>query len=351
MKRKRPKIWQMAAGITFVIGFPSTVFSVAILFTSFIYQQFNLALPAFVAQLITSMVGLFFCFFIAFILSRFFDQERKFYKPIIETLGKIAAGDFKARLDDNYLEAHGMLGDLTKSVNNMALELNKMEAMRQEFISNVSHEIQSPLTSIRGFAQALHNEQLTTAERNHYLEIIEIESTRVSRISENLLKLASLEGDHVKFEPKCYRLDKQVRDLIIACEPQWTAKELEMDVALPEVEITADQDLLSQVWVNLIHNSLKFTPPGGKICVALQPQPGKVEFRIEDSGVGISEEEQAHVFERFYKADKSRTQSNGGSGLGLSIAHKIVELHQGSISVASTPGVRTTFSVCLPLQA
>jgi len=230
----------------------------------------------------------------------------------------------------------------------MALELDQMENMRQEFISNVSHEIQSPLTSIRGFARALENDQLSVAERHHYLSIIETESTRLSRITEDLLKLATLESDQVQLEPKPYRLDKQVRSLILACEPQWMEKELEMDVVLDELQVTADEDLLSQVWINLIHNSIKFTPQGGRVRVELHRQNGNVEFKITDTGMGISEEDQARLFERFFKADKSRTRSNGGSGLGLSIAKKIVDLHKGTIEVKSNVGAGTIITVSLP---
>jgi signal transduction histidine kinase len=108
---------------------------------------------------------------------------------------------------------------------------------------------------------------------------------------------------------------------------------------------------LSQVWNNLIYNSIKFTPQGGRICVDLYQQDGTIAFGIADTGIGISEEDQAHIFERFYKADKSRTRSNGGgSGLGLSIAQKIIEMHHGSIAVASTPGEGTTFTVSLPID-
>ena len=124
-----------------------------------------------------------------------------------------------------------------QTVNVMALKLDEMEKMRQEFISDVSHEIQSPLTSIRGFASALQQDHLTAEERRHYLDIIEAESVRLSRLSANLLKLTSLESDHVRFEPKSYRLDTQIRGLILACEPQWAEKDLEMDVTLEEADI------------------------------------------------------------------------------------------------------------------
>jgi two-component system phosphate regulon sensor histidine kinase PhoR len=138
--------------------------------------------------------------------------------------------------------------------------------------SNVSHEIQSPLTSISGFSRALQNEGLSTEERNHYLVIIETESKRLSKLSDNLLKLTSLESKQHPFDPKAYRLDKQLRKVVLACEPQWVEKGIEMDIDLGEVEIVADEDMMNQVWVNLIHNGIKFTPIGGTIRIELQQQ-------------------------------------------------------------------------------
>jgi two-component system phosphate regulon sensor histidine kinase PhoR len=222
--------------------------------------------------------------------------------------------------------------------------------MRQEFISNVSHEIQSPLTSIRGFAQALENDHLSAEERHHYLSIIEEESTRLSRITEDLLKLASLESEQLHFEPKPYRLDKQIRSLILACEPQWSIKSINMDVSLEELTVTADEDLLSQVWINLIHNSIKFTPEAGSIRVELHSHDSQVVFKIADTGIGISDEDRTRIFERFYKADKSRTRTKEGSGLGLSIVRKIVDLHKGSVDVESKVDTGTTFTISLPAK-
>jgi signal transduction histidine kinase len=231
----------------------------------------------------------------------------------------------------------------------MALELHQMEVMRQEFISNVSHEIQSPLTSIRGFARALQNDRLNPEERSHYLTIIETESMRLSKLSDNLLKLTALDSAQVQFEPKSYRLDRQIRDLILACEPQWADKGIDMDVCLAEVAIAADEDLLSQVWTNLIHNSIKFTPSGGSVRIELRPCADQIVFTIADTGIGIAETDQALVFERFFKADASRDRTKGGNGLGLAIAHKIVDLHHGTIGVESVLGAGATFSVCLPV--
>lgn len=339
-----------------VIVFLTFSFSLIFFLTDWIYNLTGLNLPPLVVQVLNAFGGLFLFGLAISLLSRFFRAaqlagEMKVFGPIIEALEKIAKGDFSVALENN-LDKHTrermVIGDLIQSVNKMAFELNQIETMRQEFVSNVSHEIQSPLTSIRGFAQALKNNDLSGEERQHYLTIIEAESMRLSRLSDNLLKLASLDAAQIKFETKAYRLDKQIRNLLLACEPQWLDKALDLDVFLQEVTVTGDEDLLSQVWLNLIHNGIKFTQPGGKLCLNLNCAGDSIEFKITDTGIGISEEEQTHIFERFYKADKSRTGLNGGSGLGLSITKKIVELHKGTIEVESCLGRGTTFLVSLP---
>jgi signal transduction histidine kinase len=124
-----------------------------------------------------------------------------------------------------------------------------------------------------------------------------------------------------------------------------------MDISLEEVTCLGDEDLLSQVWMNLLYNSIKFTPQGKKINISLDCRDGQVQFMIRDSGIGISPEDLGRIFERFYKADPSRTASAGGSGLGLSIAKKIVEMHQGTIEVESQVGAGALFKVILPLKS
>jgi two-component system, OmpR family, phosphate regulon sensor histidine kinase PhoR len=350
MTRKRSKLSGMGWFI-FMLALLIGMFSASFYLTGYLYKIIHVNPSAVLVQIVNSLSGLFFSGLIVSLVIKIASAhgwlpERNVFNPIVEALEKIAKGDFSVRLESANPD-NQMVGVLANSINNMALELEQMENLRQEFISNVSHEIQSPLTSIGGFAQALQNDQLGLEERHHYLSIIETESRRVSRITEDLLKLAALESEHAKFEPKPYRLDKQVRSLILACEPQWEDKKLEMNVSLEEVVVTADEDLLSQVWTNLIHNSIKFTPEGGKVWIDLQQQGEAVEFKIRDSGFGIAPEDQARIFERFYKADRSRTRSNGGSGLGLAIAKKIVELHGGKIGVESDPGTGTTFMVRL----
>ncbi|GIM46620.1 two-component sensor histidine kinase [Collibacillus ludicampi] len=278
----------------------------------------------------------------------FFIAARYLVKPIrlmTEATKKMAKGDFNVKVS---VKQKDELGVLAESFNQMAHELKRIEQMRQDFITNVSHEIQSPLTSIRGFSIALKNNRIAESERQRYLDIIVTESERLSRLSKNLLSLASLESDHHPFHPKTFRLDEQLRRVIVASEPQWSQKNIEFHLTLPRVRITADEDQLNQVWTNLISNSIKFTPQNGHIRVEIKESGNKIKVIISDTGIGISAEDQKQIFQRFYKADKSRNRTQSGSGLGLAIVKKIVELHRGHIEVQSEEGKGTTFIVSLP---
>lgn len=322
-------------------------FSAVFFLTSFIYVNIGQSPSDLLVQIINSLLSLFMAAIIIKVAQRFDRNTAGLFDSIINAQKKIAGGDFNINLDKN-IEGMGPFGELVESVNDMASELSKIEKMRQEFISNVSHEIQSPLTSIRGFTQALRNDNISLENKLHYLDIIEAESTRLSKLSDNLLKLASLEADTIKFEPRVYRLDKQVRSIILSCEPQWSDKDINMNVSMEEIEIKADEDMMNQVFINLVRNSIKFTAEGGNISIDLHRQNGTIEFIISDTGIGIAEEDISHVFERFFKADKSRNSSIKGSGLGLSIVKKIVDMHHGTINVQSKLGEGTAFTVSLP---
>ncbi|QTL96671.1 GHKL domain-containing protein [Iocasia frigidifontis] len=331
------------------------MYSAAFFITDYIYKILDWELNELLNQIINSIFGLILTGLMLSIirkiaLSKGWMRKRDAFGTIIEAVERIATGDFSIRLDDDDIHEHYPVAKLRESVNKMALELDKMENMRQEFISNVSHEIQSPLTSISGFAEILGNEELSLEERQHYLGIIRIESKRLSRLSDNLLQLASLDAETIKFEPEVYHLDEQVRNLILACEPQWAVKKVEIELVLDKVSITADKDMLTQAWINLINNSIKYTPEGGRIKIELYQESKKVLFKITDTGIGIAEEDQKHIFERFFKTDKSRQRSKKGNGLGLSIVKKIIDMHHGEIEVDSKLGEGTSFTVLLPVK-
>lgn len=170
----------------------------------------------------------------------------------------------------------------------------------------------------------------------------------MSRMSDNLLHLASLESKHHPFHPVTFRLDEQIRQTAVALEPQWAAKSIAIDLELPVVKICGDRDQLDQVWINLLGNSIRFTPEGGKIAIDVRRGIHQVSVTIKDTGIGIAPEDQAQIFERFYKADRSRNRAYNGSGLGLAIVKRIVDLHHGHIEVRSEPGTGTEITVTLP---
>lgn len=298
-------------------------------------------------QLFTVFLGFLLLFIILFIIGRPWKQ-REGFNLYISAIRRMAKGDFSVTIKLPK-QMRGEFSELAHSINDMAAELSQMEQMRQTFISNVSHEIQSPLTSIRGFARVLQQTNLEEEQRQHYASIIETESVRLSRLSDNLLKLTTLEADQQPMRMKPFRLDQQLRSTILACEPVWTEKDLLMDVNLDEeVTFIGDEELLSQVWTNMLANSMKFTPEGGSISIEVKRTNGGASVCISDNGVGISVEDLPHIFERFFKADKARSRMAGGSGLGLSIVKRIVEMHGGTVTASSTPGSGTTITVFLP---
>jgi signal transduction histidine kinase len=320
--------------------------------TAWIFREVGHAPPPYLIQVINTMLSGLTVGAVSFGLATLIGarpgrRNMGVFEPIFAAMEQIARGDFQVSLNASY-RTNVFASQLAQSVTQMAATLNQMEHLRQDFISNVSHEIQSPLTSIRGFARLLRSDQLGTSEQLHYLSIIESESMRLSRMTDNMLKLAALEDLDAPGERNLYRLDKQIRAQILACEPQWSAKALDLEVTIDEIEILASEDLLSQVWSNLLHNSIKFTPAGGRITVLARADEAGIECRISDTGIGIPEESQSRIFERFYKVDKSRERSNAGSGLGLAIARKIVDLHQGTIRVESQIDVGTSVIVSLP---
>lgn len=321
-------------------------FSVAYL----IIPLIRIEMSEYVRFIATTFTGIFVMFIGAGIVHLFTrHKHRNVYLEINNALRKVASGDFNVSLDFSVNE-RSELTQLVDHFNHMTKQLQQMEDLRQEFISNVSHEIQSPLTSIVGFAQALQYNNLTTEESNHYLNIIETESRRLSKLSDNLMKLTSLESEQHPFEKINYSLHQQIKSIMLACEPNWAQKNLELKLDLAKITILADEELMSQVWTNLIHNSIKFTPAHGTITIVLQQADGHAIVHISDTGIGIAKQDQLHIFERFYKADHARERSKGGSGLGLSIVKKIVEMHGGTITIESELGAGTTSIITLPIS-
>jgi signal transduction histidine kinase len=258
----------------------------------------------------------------------------------------VAQGKYNLSLN---VDREDEIGQLARHFTHMAQSLQRLDEMRQEFVSNVSHEIQSPLASIQGFSKTLQSEEIPPAQQKHYLSIIEKESHRLSLLSKQLLTLASLDKEAGALEKTTFDLADQIKQVVFMMEWQWRKKDLAIEMELPETFIQADPKLLHQVWINLLTNSIKFTERGGTITIKIDKSRKKeIAVMVQDTGIGIPEQDLLRIFDRFYKVDKARERNDHGSGLGLAIVYKIIEAHQGSIEVASQENKGTTFTIRLP---
>jgi signal transduction histidine kinase len=262
---------------------------------------------------------------------------------LAEALNRVKSGDYTVRLSvDKYKKFVGISADF----NNMVEMLSEVETLRDDFISNFTHEFKTPIVSMRGFAKLLKNGNLSEKDRNEYLDIIIDESERLAQLATNTLLLSKLDKQDERLSKREFRLDEQLRQCILLLEHRWSAKNINVEATLDEFRIKAAEDLLHQVWSNLISNAIKFTPENGTILVTMKNNVGATVVTITDTGCGMSPEIQHRIFDKFYQGDRSHTTE--GNGLGLTIVKKIIHLHGGLITVRSDEGKGTTFTTLLP---
>lgn len=271
-------------------------------------------------------------------------------KPITKLTNatkELSKGNYSVRV--NYT-GDDEISRLNQGFNQMAQQLAKQEETRQKFISDISHEFQTPLTAIQGFSNILKEEDLPKAQREKYADIILFHSKRLSTLSKNMLQLTLLENEDVKLEITNYSVVDQISRVISTQENQAILKDIEIQFEKPKKDILIDGDeqRLEQVWINVIGNAIKYTNTGGLITVTVKKTSKEVEVSVEDTGSGMSKEVVSHIFERFYREDKAR--SIEGNGLGLSIVKSIVDLHNGKIDVVSQVDVGSTFIVKIPVE-
>ncbi|MFD2116695.1 sensor histidine kinase [Paenibacillus yanchengensis] len=269
-------------------------------------------------------------------------------KHLTKATEHIAQGQFDVKLN---IKQSGEIGTLARSFESMSHDLQQIEQLRKNFVANVSHEIQSPLTTISGYAIALKKKDIPIEKQHHYLDIINSEAKRLSSLSKNLLQLSMLETVTTAQQLQTFYVDEQIRQVIISMEQQWVKKQIHFELQLPPLQIEANPEQLYQVWTNIIGNSIKFSPPTCTITIHLQQTDEQLIVTIRDEGIGIAEKDQAQMFDRFFRADTSRSQQQyEGSGLGLAIVKQIISLHHGQLHTTSTLGKGTTMTVILPLQ-
>ncbi len=273
--------------------------------------------------------------------------SRSTTNPVVElnrATKEIASGNFDITVDirDRIEE----FGELERNFNRMVAELKTNEYLRKDFISNVSHELRTPLSLVHGYAELLAEGGLSEAEQKEYARLIADESERLTALTGDMLRLSRMDHNELRPREERFSLDEQLRRAILRLEPKWSAKELEIDPELESVEYAGDEELLGQVWGNLLDNAVKYTLPRGRITVSLREGGGAVTATVADNGIGMKPEVLARIFEQFYRGDPSR--KGEGNGLGLPLARRIVELHGGTLTAESAEGEGSVFTVTLP---
>lgn len=269
-------------------------------------------------------------------------------RNLIDGMDALAAGDFKIRMNaGSIMRRYPAFVDVSESFNKMAEELESTEMLRSDFINNFSHEFKTPIVSIAGFAKLLKRGNLSPEQQREYLDIIDEESMRLSYMATNVLSLTKVENQTILTDVTQFNLSEQIRSCILMLERKWDSKNLDLQLEFGEHQVLANEELLKQVWINLLDNAIKFTPEGHTVQVRISESEGSLLVAIMNTGSEISPEDQKKIFNKFYQADQSHATQ--GNGVGLAVVKRIVELHGGEISVSSENEV-TVFTVRLPKE-
>lgn len=293
---------------------------------------------------------LFICLFLSIfdgIRKRIFTQRP--VTKIVEALEKITKGDFSVRIKPIHKKRYFNEYDIIiEDINKMAGELSSIETLKTDFISNVSHEIKTPLAVIQNYSAMLQNDSLSLEERKEYARSLERTSKKLSGLITSILRLNKLENQQIFPEAKKYNLSEQLYQAILLFENEWESKELEIITDIEEnVQIVANAELLLTVWSNLISNAVKFTDNKGKITVTLKKDGRYAVIRISDTGCGMTKETGLRIFEKFYQGDTSHTTE--GNGLGLALVKRVIDITKSEITVESELSKGSTFTVKIKL--
>ena len=265
-------------------------------------------------------------------------------KVITEAAERIMQGDFTARVPQ--MHGAGMEGfnQIGTAVNSMAQELSGIETLRTDFIANVSHEMKTPLAVMHNYGTLLQTPDLSEQKRIEYAKGVTDASRRLSEMMTNILKLNRLENQQIFPQITEFDLGEQLCRCLLQFENVWEQKQIEIETDIAEdITVQADAELLSLVWNNLFSNAFKFTKAGGRVSVSLTATEHHAIIKVKDTGCGMTADVGAHIFEKFYQGDTSRSAQ--GNGLGLALVKRVIDIMQGEIGVESTVDVGTTFTV------
>ncbi|MDD9146935.1 MULTISPECIES: HAMP domain-containing sensor histidine kinase [unclassified Sporolactobacillus] len=342
-KKAHTTLWLYFAIVVFLIMLVTAMIMTII---AFILLHFGYLNPSDRTPLIPISILMFMSIVIGTVISLFVGK--KILKPITQfskAAKQVAKGDFNIKLNEtsHINEIH----ELTRNFNIMVHELSSIETLRNDFVVNVSHEFKTPITTIEGYATLLQDKTLSDKDKDEYIQMI-LESTRqLTTLCGNILILSKLENQGLVMDKQTFRLDEQIRQAILLLEPNWSKKNINFEIDLINMTYLGKEDLLMQVWINLLDNAIKFSKQDGTVNVSLIQDQGMIRVDISDNGIGMTEAVIHHIFDKFYQGNTTRSSS--GNGLGLPLVKKIIELCDGRITVKSKYNEGTHFTVFLPL--
>lgn len=267
-------------------------------------------------------------------------------KKILDATEKIASGDFSTNLNITHeYSKYDQYDLIMENVNKMTAELKKNEVLKLDFISNVSHEIKTPLSVIQNYATLIQDENLDAETRKKYAETLMQASRRITDLITNILKLNKLENQEILDKKEKFNLTGALAESIVEYESLFEEKNIELVCDFDEINVISSRSLLEVIWNNLISNAIKFSNDGGKITVSLKQLGKDAELRVTDTGIGMSAETGERIFEKFYQGDTSHASK--GNGLGLALVKKVIDILGGEISVQSALGMGSTFTILL----
>lgn len=327
--------------ISFLISMLIVLFATAIMrWAGIDFRAFNTILILVFGFAVSLILGTLFAVL-------FFKRTVNLADDLKMALKRISKGDYSVRLENTSDNKDGILYDVIENFNKMVEELDSVTILRNDFISNFSHEFKTPIVSIKGYAELIKNgKNLTEEQKQEYLQVIIDESRRLSNLASSTLLMSKLDSQTSLTETSVFSVNEQLKQCVLVLDNEFKAKNLEVKIKLGKMRVDASMDMLQQVWINLLTNAIKYTPENGIIRITSTELEKEYIVSISDNGMGMTEETLKHIFDKYYQGDNSHSTS--GNGLGLSIAKRIVELSGGKIEASSTEGKGTTFNVRLP---
>ncbi len=334
-----------------LLGYISFFLTIALTVTAVVFIHERVRTSYANSKTTIALIMLAVCFALSLICSLIDALRRKLttdraVEQILEATEKITSGNFKIMLTPRHSYSnYDDLDVIMDNLNKMAKELSKNEVLKTDFISNVSHEIKTPLAIIQNYATVLQNENLSPEERKEYVKTLTDASSRLNDLVMNVLKLNKLENQSFTPETTPVRLDELLTLSVFNFEEALEKKNITLECDLDEISLTTSPSHLEIVWNNLLSNAIKFTGENGKIKISLKKIGDNITVKISDNGCGMNSETGKHIFDKFYQGDTSHAKE--GNGLGLALVKKVIDLLGGEIGVESELGKGTTFTVVL----